>query len=143
MKDLLLINSDLSVNFWAEAIDITNYLHNQLSTKHDGPVFISKKIQIKTRQNLKHIQIFESKVSTFISNKKQVTLDIQKTYKSIFIGYTVTSKYLRVWALCTHLIFITSKPVVNKGKKGANLLTKHSLAPSDQLLHVQTDKLKP
>ena len=33
MKDALLINSGFLVNFWAEAIDTSNYLQNRLSTK--------------------------------------------------------------------------------------------------------------
>lgn len=66
MKDLLLINSDLPVNFWIEAMDINNYLYNQLRTKRDGYAFILEEALIDTKQNLEHICIFGSRVSTFI-----------------------------------------------------------------------------
>lgn len=36
MKNLLLIDNSLSVNFWAKAIDTVNYLYNQLPIKHKG-----------------------------------------------------------------------------------------------------------
>lgn len=35
-KDFLLINSELLLGFWVEAIDTTNYLHNRLPTKASG-----------------------------------------------------------------------------------------------------------
>lgn len=34
MKDSLLIDSDLPLEFWAEAMDTVNYLRNRLSTKN-------------------------------------------------------------------------------------------------------------
>lgn len=48
-KRLTIIDSNLPINFWAETIDITNYLCNQLPTKCNGSVFIPEKIWTKTR----------------------------------------------------------------------------------------------
>lgn len=40
MKDLMLINSHLPVNFWAETMNTAYYLHNCLPTKRDGHTII-------------------------------------------------------------------------------------------------------
>lgn len=66
IKDLMLINSCLPVNFWAEVIDTANYLHNCLSTKRDSHTIIPEEAGMNARQNLEHVRIFGSKVSTFI-----------------------------------------------------------------------------
>lgn len=43
MKDFLLFNNNLSINFWTKAIDIANYLQNQLlNTQADKLVIILK-----------------------------------------------------------------------------------------------------
>lgn len=42
MKDSLLINNKLPVNFWMEAMNNVNYLYNQLPIRHSRPVFILK-----------------------------------------------------------------------------------------------------
>ena len=42
IKDSLFIDSSLPVNFWAEAMDIVNYLCNKLPTRRVGPAFIPK-----------------------------------------------------------------------------------------------------
>lgn len=97
-------------------MDINNYVCNGLPTRREKSTFILKKAWIGIRQNLEYIQIFGSRINTFILNKKHTKSDIQKTWKGILIGYTTTSKYLRIWALQTYLVLITSKQVVNKGK---------------------------
>lgn len=96
IKDLMLINSCLPVNFWAEAIDAVNYFHNYLSTKRDGYIIIPEEVGMNARQNLEHVRIFGSKLSTFIPMQKRSKSDIQKIWRGIFIGYTETSKHLRV-----------------------------------------------
>ena len=40
MKNSLLINSGLPINFWAKAMDTANYLCNRLPTRCSGPAFI-------------------------------------------------------------------------------------------------------
>ena len=96
MKDSLLIDSRLLVNFWAEVIDTSNYLRNRLLTRRNGPAFILEKAWTGTKQNLEHVQIFESRVSTFIPTKKRTKSDIRKTWKGILISYAGISKQLRV-----------------------------------------------
>lgn len=44
MKNLLFINNDFLINFWIEAIDISNYLQNKLYIKYFKYIVISKKI---------------------------------------------------------------------------------------------------
>ena len=143
MKDSLLIDSGLPVNFWAEAMDTANYLRNQLPTRREGPTFIPEEALTNTRQNLEHVRIFGSRVSIFIPSKKRIKSDIRRTWKGIFIGYTGTYKHLRVWAPRTHQVLIASKSIVNKSKKSADLLVKHPLPPSDKPLQLQIGKPKP
>lgn len=66
MKDSLLIDSGLPVNFWAEAMDIANYLRNRLPTKRDGPAFIPEEAWTKTRQNLEHVSKEISRISSIL-----------------------------------------------------------------------------
>lgn len=79
MKDSLLIDSNLLVNFWVEIMDTTNYLCNQFLTRRSRPIFILKEVLMSIRQNLKYLQIFRNSVSTLIPNKKCTKLDMQKT----------------------------------------------------------------
>ena len=134
MKDSLLIDSGLPVNFWTEAMDTANYLRNRLPTRRSGPAFIPEEAWTSTRQNLEHLRIFGSSVSTLIPNEKRTKSDVRKTWKGIFIGYTETSKHLRVWAPRTHQVLIASEPVVNESRRGANLLIEHPMPPLAKLL---------
>ena len=114
MKDLLLIDSGLLNQFWAEAMDTANYLQNRLPTTEKA--IIPKEAWTGTRQNLEHIRIFGSKISTHISSEKCFKSDVHKTCHEIFIGYTDTTKHLRAWAPKTHQVLIASELVVNKSK---------------------------
>ena len=71
MKDSILIDSRLPINFLAETIDTANYLHNRLSSKRDGSTIIPEKGLTNARQNLKHVGIFKSRVSIFIPTQKR------------------------------------------------------------------------
>ena len=47
MKDLLLLNSRFSLDFWVEVMDIANYLRNRLFTKSQRRELISEKAWTK------------------------------------------------------------------------------------------------
>ena len=96
IKDLLLIDSSLPVNILAEAMDTANYFYKKLSTRFVKPASIPEEAWTSIRQNLEHLQIFRSSVSTIISNKKCTKLDVQEIWKGIFIGYMGTSKHFKV-----------------------------------------------
>ena len=104
MKDSLLINSGLLIQFWAEAIDTANYLQNRLPTRRiaDNAVIIPKEAWTEVRQNLEHIRIFGSKISTHIPSEKRSKSNVYKIWNGIFIRYTNTTKHLRVWAPKTY-----------------------------------------
>ena len=104
MKNSLFIYSKLPKQFWAEVMDNANYLRNWLPTRRtaDKIIIIPKKAWTEDRQNLEHIRIFSSRVSTYIPSEKRSKSDVHKTWNEIFIGYTDTTKYLRTWALKTH-----------------------------------------
>lgn len=61
MKDSLLIDSGLPINFWAEAMDTSNYLRNRLPTKRaDKTIIIPEEAWTEIRQNIEHVRIFGS-----------------------------------------------------------------------------------
>ena len=144
MKDSLLIDSKLPNQFWAEAMNITNYLRNRLPTRRiaDKTIIIPEEAWTEVRQNLEHIRIFGSRVSTHIPSEKRSKSDVYKTWNGIFIGYTDTTKHLRSWAPKTHQVLIASEPVVNKSKRGAELLIDNPMPPP-KLLRQPAGELKP
>ena len=95
-------------------MDTANYLQNWLLTT--DKTIIPEETWIGTRQNLEHIRILYSKISTQILSEKRFKSDVHKTWNGKFIEYTNTTKHLRAWASKTHQVLITSKPVVNKAK---------------------------
>ena len=76
MKNSLFINNSLLVNFWIDWMNIVNDFCNLLQIKQSGHTFILEEVWTNIKQNLEHISIFRSRVSTFISNKKLTLLDI-------------------------------------------------------------------
>ena len=69
------MNNGLLVYFWAETIDTINYLYNHLPTKRDDPTIISKEAWTDVKQNLEHVHICGSRVSTFIPTQKRSKSD--------------------------------------------------------------------
>lgn len=75
----MLIDNQLSHNFWAEVMEITNYLQNCFSTKTKSyEKFISEKKLNNNHQNISDIRIFESKILINISKKKRNKLYLEK-----------------------------------------------------------------
>ena len=144
MKDSLFIDSKLPNQFWPEVMDTANYFRNQLPTKRteDKTIIIPKEAWTEVRQNLEHIQIFGSRVSTYILSEKHSKSDVCKTWNGIFIGYTDTIKHLRTWTSKTHQMLIASKPIVNKSKWEAELLVDNPIPPP-KLLQQPAGKPKP
>ena len=141
MKDLLLIDSGLPNQFLAEAMDTINYLQNRLPTTNKA--IIPEESWIGTQQNLEHIQIFGRKISIHIPSEKRFKSDVHKTWNWIFLGYTDTTKYLRVWAPKTYQVLIAFEPVVNKSKRGTDLLAENPMPALPKLLRLPTGEPKP
>lgn len=100
IKDSLLINSGFSTNFWAKAIETSNYLRNRLPTKSkSNGKLISKEAWTNRRQNLSYNSIFGSLVLLDIPHEKRSKFNFWKAWKGILIGYsTDTTKYFCIWA---------------------------------------------
>ena len=144
MKDSLLINSGLPTQFWAEAMDIANYLQNWLPIRRtDKAVIILEETWTKVKQDLSHIQIFGSKVSTHILSKKRSKSDVYKTWNRIFIGYTNITKYLRVWVPKSYQVLIAKEPIVNKLKWKSKLLVNNPMLASARPLRQYAGKPRP
>lgn len=78
-----------------------------------------------------------------ISPLKSVLNQIYMTWNKIFIGYTDTTKHLKVWAPKTHQVLIASEPIVNKSKQGTELLTENPMPPPPKPLRQLAGKPKP
>ncbi len=90
MKDPLLIDSELPIDFWAEAMETTNYLCNRLPTKARGHrEVIPEEKWCGSCQNLSHICIFGSEVLVDIPKEKK-SKRISNTYREGSQSATVT-----------------------------------------------------
>ena len=141
MKDSLLIDSGLPNDFWAEAMETSNYLRNRLPTRsRSHRELIPEEAWTNRRQNLSHIRIFGSLVLVDIPHKKRSKSDFQKAWEGILIGYnTDTTKHFRVWAPQTRQVIIASEPHINETKQGAKLLIQW---PVETATSVSTKKRK-
>lgn len=126
IKDSMLIDSGLRNGFWAEAMEITNYLQNRLEIKtwNHGNVILEE-TWTNQRQNLQHIWIFGSLALCNIPDKKRTRLDYQRVWQDILIGYSPDgTKHFCIWSLQKRQIVIVSKPYVDELKQRAKLLKK-------------------
>ena len=76
MKDLLLLDSKLSLDFWAEAMGIANYSQNKLSTKSQQGKLIPEEAWTLEKQDVSHLKVFGSLVRIEIPKKKCQKSDI-------------------------------------------------------------------
>lgn len=132
VKDAMLIDSGLPNNFWVEAMEIANYLHNRLLTRsRSHGKLVPEEAWTNRRRNLSHIRIFGSLVLANISDEKRSKSDNQKTWQSILIGYNSdTTKHFQVWASPTKQVIIVSESFINESEQGAKLLIQWPLEPS-------------
>lgn len=99
MKDSLLIDSGLPLQFWAEAMNTANYLRNRLPTKIQQGEIIPEVAWTGEKQDVRHLKVFGSVASVVIPKEKRHKSDIYKNWKGIFIGYSQdTTKHVRAWA---------------------------------------------
>lgn len=88
MKDSLLIDSGLLLEFWAKAMDTTNYLQNRLFIKSQRGEIEIEEAWMEKKQDVSHVKIFGSIVSVLIPKKKRHKSDIYKNWRGIFIRYS-------------------------------------------------------
>lgn len=117
MKDSLLIDSNLPLEFWAEAIDTVNYLHNRLSTKTQKDEMIPEEAWTRRKQDVNHIKVFGSIVNVLILKEKRHKSDTHKNWRGIFIGYSQdTAKHVCAWAPKTQQILLVTNPYVDESE---------------------------
>lgn len=78
MKDLLLVDNGLPIEFWIEAIDTANYLWNRLPTKSQRGEPILEEKWTGKKQNVSHIKVFGSIISILILKEKRHKFDIDE-----------------------------------------------------------------
>lgn len=88
MKDFLLVDSGLSLEFWAEAMDIANYIQNRLPTKSQIGELVLEEAWTRKKQDISHMKVFSSIVSVLIPKEKRQKSDIHQNWKGIFVGYS-------------------------------------------------------
>lgn len=139
MKDSLLIDSGLPLEFWAEAMDTANYLRNRLPTKSQRGEMIPEEAWTEKKQDVSHVKVFGSVVSVLIPKEKRHKSDIYKNWRGIFIGYSQdTTKHVRAWAPKTQQILLVTNPYVDESEQGAKLLVDYPL----DLTHLTAVKRK-
>lgn len=92
----LLIEANLPLKFWAEAINTSNYLCNRLpSSSINGEIPLQR--WSGRIPSVRHLHVFGSK--TYVLNKRprRSSKFTPKTMVGIFLGYSITSKAYRVW----------------------------------------------
>lgn len=129
MKDSLLIDSNLSHNFWAKTMETANYLQNCLPTKTESyRELISEEKCSNKRENVSHISIFGSEVLGNIPQEKKKKSDYQHVWKKILIGFNSNiTKHYQTWAPETKQVFIVSNPYIDESIQRAKLLVKWPL----------------
>lgn len=66
MKDSLLVDSGLPLEFWAEAMDTANYIRNRLPTKSQIGELVPEEAWTGKKQDVSHMKVFGSIVSVLI-----------------------------------------------------------------------------
>lgn len=75
----MLIDNDLPNRFWAEVMRTANYIQNTLPTKsRNHREIIPEETWNGKRQNIQHVQIFDSLILSNISDEKRFKSDYQK-----------------------------------------------------------------
>lgn len=132
IKDLMLIDSGLLNNFWAEAMEKTGYFCNRLPTKSKnyGEV-VPKKSWTGRQQSLGHVRIFRSLVLANIPKEKRTKSDYPKIWQGILIRYSPDNyKHFCIWAPQIKQVIIVSELYINKSEQGAKLLEKWPIKTS-------------
>lgn len=116
MKDALLIDSELSIDFWAETMETANYLRNRLPTKTRGHgEVIPEEKWSRSCQNLSHLRIFGNEVLVDIPKEKRIKTHIQHVWRGILIGYSnKTNKHYRAWDPETKQVIVVSDPFIDE-----------------------------
>lgn len=144
MKDSLLIDSGLPVEFWADAMDTANYLRNRLPTRCQHGELILEEAWTEQPQDLSHLRIFGSLANVGIPKETRFKSDIKKTWKGIFVGYSLdTSKHYRVYAPQTRQLVIADAPSISEADQGAKLLVQFPLEPSMAVAKRKTPAAEP
>lgn len=76
MKDSLLLDSSLLLDFWAKAMDTANYLQNRLPTKNSRKELILEETWTKKQQDISYFRVFDSVMSVKILKEKRHKSDI-------------------------------------------------------------------
>ena len=145
MKDALLIDSELPIDFWAEAMETANYLRNRLPTKTRGHgEVIPEEKWSGSRQNLSHLRIFGSEVLVDIPKEKRIKTDIQHVWRGILIGYSnKTNKHYQAWAPETKQVIVVSDLFIDESVQGAKLLLDWPLETGSNSKRKATGEPKP
>lgn len=81
MKDSMLVDAGLPTKLWAEGMDTANYLKNRPVVQRHNESIIPGEKWTGNKQDISHLRIFGSTLSTHIPKEKRQKSDIKKTWK--------------------------------------------------------------
>jgi hypothetical protein len=124
----ILNNAGLLLEFWDEAVSPDIYLRNQTNTGLivDGTTTSLEGAWTGITLLIDHIRVWGSKCYSYINSK---TIPVSRCYDKlvntarigVFVGYTGTTKQLRVYSPKLGYIFRSSKVFIDEKVKGGSI----------------------
>ena len=103
MARTMLIESNLSRKFWAEAVNMSYYIINRVMVR-----LSSKKISYEMfkgkKPSLAHFKVFGIRCFIHINEKKNIDKFEPKSEPEIFLGYFETSRAYRIYNLKNNIV---------------------------------------
>ena len=91
---------------------------------------ISEKVWTEIRSDLSHIRIFKFILYVHILKENCVKLNLNQTWKDIFVEYITTSKQIKVWSVKTSLIHIVLTYIIDEYNRDTDLLKNKDISLS-------------
>lgn len=126
----MLIQAKLGTSYWAEAVDMANYVLNQLPSSALGGK-IRYALWTGRLPTLKHLKFFGSPAYVFIPDKHRKKFDPQAE-KMLLVGYMDDMKAYKLLHPVTHRPQYARSIIVDEGYVFHNVSSQHDLsdAPS-------------
>ena len=93
MARCMLIQSNLPIHFWAEAVNTASYIRNRCPTVHGKTPY---EIWHKRKPNVNHLKIFGTEAYALNKRPDKGKFEARST-KCIFLGYADEAKAFRLW----------------------------------------------
>lgn len=102
----MLIDANLSVKFWAEAINTAAYIINRIPCRSTAENKTPEELWSGIRPRISHLKVFGCQVMVHIPKQKRKKFDA-KSNECIMVGYSDTSKAYRVFDPVTEKVIVS------------------------------------